>query len=145
MQLFVAEGAGYTRYSPVCNKSMARKLQKFLSRATRAPVLVRPHRSSIVPPQKMADFHAILDVPALWTCLGALLPGEIGQLKWRARCLLVSPRALQGRRLVLYRLRGQQEVDECFWWDSHSSCQSLCRSSSWASLPSYYDASEIGD
>ena len=93
----------------------------------------------------MADFHSILDVSELWKCLGALHPGEIGQLKWRARCLLVSPRALQGRRQVLHQMRGQQEVDENYGCDSHSSAASLCSSSSWASLSSWYDPSEFGD
>ena len=60
--------------------------------------------------QRMADFYSILDVPVLWKMLGALWPGAVGQLKWRARCLLVSPRALQGQRLVLYQLKNQQEV-----------------------------------
>ena len=87
------------------------------------------HRSCTPSPQQMADFHSILDVPQLWKCLGALWPGEVGQLKWRARCLLVNPRALRGQRRVLYQLQSQEEVDECYYYDDHSSCASLLCSS----------------
>ena len=100
------------------------------------------HRSCTPAPLQMADFHSILDVPELWKCLGSLWPGEVGQLKWRARCLLVSPRALQGHRLVLYQLKGQEEVDKCYYYDDHSSCASLLCSSEAFSLPSYYDPSD---
>ena len=89
--------------------------------------------------QRMADFYSILDVPVLWKMLGALWPGEVGLLKWRARCLLVSPRALQGQRLVLYQLRSQQEIDDGYWcW--HSSCESLLTyTQTIYSLPSWMD------
>ena len=53
--------------------------------------------------------------------VGAHLPGEIDGLKYPARLLLASAGVLQGRRLLLRRLRAQQEIDEGFYWDSHSS------------------------
>ena len=60
----------------------------------------------------MTDFHAVLCIDELWRCLGCLWPGVLGQLKWRARCLLVSARALNGQRLALYQLRRQQIIDD---------------------------------
>ena len=101
----------------------------------------------------MADFHAVLCVDELWKCLGCLWPGEIGQLKWRARCLLVSARALNGQRLALYQLRCQQLVDDDYTMtmreramdDQEEAMGSSSSSGELCPLPSWYDPSEFGD
>ena len=81
------------------------------------------------------DFHSILDVSELWKFLGADLPGVLDHLLWRARCLLVSTQALHSRRLVLYRLRAQQEMDEAFESNSHGSAEWVSLSDDVPSLP----------
>ena len=93
----------------------------------------------------MITFIDVLDIDALWILVGADLPwNAVNQLVWRARVLMTCHAALDTRIGVLHRLRSQQEIDEGFWWDSHSSCPSRLTADvpSIPSLPSYYGDSD---